>query len=736
VSASRGAGGPGAAGSGARAAMASAAGAGAGNAAKRDAPAYGYCNVRREDLEAALRDLAAEDVLLSAHRRRDVMEGKLSEVAELLRTNTSRLDKILAYVELSGQKPVRSDADVRQAREEAITKEIVEKFKLEAADNSEHFVNTIVAHLERHQRRTEDLLTELLDSRRLGAALVGPPLEHVAERLEARIAVHLKDCLPERLPTHMSDSAADSADSAAPIDYTDNRLSSLPLRQPSADEDMQTYTSESDSRPCVEVRSLKTRQAFHEPWDTLQGCILNKTPIEDLVSAAGWNRSAMDYEEVEPTQSTIIQSKRLMRFLTSGLFSFICMSMIVLNAALVGYQSGLIMQISKDNYHSRINNQKGLGLQEPVWINICDYIFSVFFCVELLFRIAAEQMFFLTGPYWKWNIFDALLVASAVLEKLLDSFTNLSFFRLLRICRAFRAVRVIRIVRWLTELRVMIISIVKSFSSFVWALVFIFSVKFLFAVVFIQGAAYYLDRSDPDDPEIHGPLNINIPEAVLYLFSSVDKMIIILFATVTGGVDWFEVYGILARVGPGYGILFVVYVSFMLLGIMNVIVGIFVDVSNRSSSLERDKISKSEYKYGSDMAEVKEALSRCDVDANGSLSELEFLQSLESHELLEALSAQDIDKTEALGVFKLLLVKSEAGTSEVDIDQFIVGLLLTKGGNRDLLSVWYEIKQVVNKYIGFASFLNEHFMYQEEILRTQAETNRRTYNCVAHLQDV
>jgi len=351
--------------------------------------------------------------------------------------------------------------------------------------------------------------------------------------------------------------------------------------------------------------------------------------------------------------------------------------------------------------------------------------------LELLARMAAEGKNFIVGCDWKWNIFDALVVLSAIIEKLLANVNNLSFIRLLRITRTFRAVRVIRLMRFLRELRVMVASVVESFVNLLWALLFLFSTMYLFAVVFVQGAMSYLDGSDPDEAEKINTLDGYIPdyaEALVLIFPSLGNSILCLFASVTGGVDWFNMYEIVVKLSPFYGGLFVIYISFMLVGVVNVILGIFVDNANRSSHKERTTIC---HEIGPDLADVKQALLESKLQEDDSLSEGELMRCLEKESFIQILDRHEIDKTVAVGVFSLLRDDVCAGPDEVNIDEFLIGLLHAKDSKKDMISLWYESKQLGSKILEFLVFVNSHFEYLE---RATAEQHEELRNSVSEVQ--
>merc|ERR1712187_244123 len=109
--------------------------------------------------------------------------------------------------------------------------------------------------------------------------------------------------------------------------------------------------------------------------------------------------------------------------------------------------------------------------------------------------------------------------------------------------------------------------------------------------------------------------------------------------------------------------------------------------------MERDLMLQSEMQdHGSHMSAVKELLSRNDTDKDGFLTWEEFQSFSKMPEVHEAFSKSKIDLTEAIGLFKL---READAVEAVGIDEYVVGLMLLKGeGSKDLITMWYENKQL------------------------------------------
>ena len=111
------------------------------------------------------------------------------------------------------------------------------------------------------------------------------------------------------------------------------------------------------------------------------------------------------------------------------------MFVIILNAIFIGYSSDFIMKRSLEE-HSRKQPVTPVGDGLPLWFMIIDIIFTCVFTGELLVRVAAQEIQFLTGSDWKWNWFDTVLVVTSVADTALHNFSgDLSLLRVLRLLR-------------------------------------------------------------------------------------------------------------------------------------------------------------------------------------------------------------------------------------------------------------------------------------------------------------
>ena len=158
------------------------------------------------------------------------------------------------------------------------------------------------------------------------------------------------------------------------------------------------------------------------------------------------------------------------------IFQFIVVSIIILNAVLIGattYElNPLFLEI----------------------INYLDYGITVFFVFEILIRFIGEQKksdFFKSG----WNIFDTIIVAISLVP-----IPNNSSFLVLRLLRVFRVLRLISVI---PELKQIIEAILQSIKRVFFVSLLLFIILYIYATM---GAILFSE----DDSSRWGDLGISL----------------------------------------------------------------------------------------------------------------------------------------------------------------------------------------------------------------------------------
>ena len=149
-------------------------------------------------------------------------------------------------------------------------------------------------------------------------------------------------------------------------------------------------------------------------------------------------------------------NKILYNLKESGIFQFIVISIIILNAITIGVNT---YDLSKFTTQA---------------INYLDYSITVFFVIEILIRFIGEPKkfnFFKSG----WNIFDTLIVLVSLIP-----IPNNSSFLLLRLLRVFRVLRIISVI---PELKKIIEALLSSVKRVFYVGLLLFIILYIYATI-------------------------------------------------------------------------------------------------------------------------------------------------------------------------------------------------------------------------------------------------------------
>eukprot|EP00747_Dinoflagellata_sp_TGD_P209219 gnl/TRDRNA2_/TRDRNA2_82627_c0_seq1.p1 gnl/TRDRNA2_/TRDRNA2_82627_c0~~gnl/TRDRNA2_/TRDRNA2_82627_c0_seq1.p1 ORF type:complete len:598 (+),score=101.70 gnl/TRDRNA2_/TRDRNA2_82627_c0_seq1:77-1870(+) len=417
--------------------------------------------------------------------------------------------------------------------------------------------------------------------------------------------------------------------------------------------------------------------------------------VNELASALGWQKMP----SVEWNQETTGKAcTRLKKIVFSMWFDAFFSLMIVLNTVYIGIVSDDALKRSILLYDNRVNSHQ-VSLEQPGWYGAVDIMFCTIFSVEILFRLLAEELQFISGPNRRWNMFDLFLVITAIVELIFVGF-NLTFMRIFRILRTIRALRIIRVVRVFRELRMMLVSVMCCFMPLLWAILFLLVITFVFAVILVSGIGLYVENEDTPSADM--------VDIARFYFASMPMAILSLFMALTGGTDWFEFGQVLLEIHIFYFLTFIFYICFVVFGILNVITGIFVTGTYEISQLDKDLVIQAEmHKEDSYIYGLRMAFKDCDVSGDDMLTWEEFQKQIQDRKVMAYFRTLGIDGTEAAGLFKLLDLD---GSGAVGINEFVMGCMRLKGGAKtvDVATLMYENKLQTARLIKHLRAMDTH----------------------------
>ncbi|CAJ1460017.1 unnamed protein product [Effrenium voratum] len=360
---------------------------------------------------------------------------------------------------------------------------------------------------------------------------------------------------------------------------------------------------------------------------------------------------------------------------------YLSLSAIILNAIVIGLETDIMsQQLLTDPPHEFV---------------ILGWVFCTFFTLEMVLKISANPSRFFTGTGWQMNVFDLVLVALQWLDVLLTALaaddqnqntTNFNVMRVIRMVRLVRIVRSYRVLRMLGEVRAIVWSVGTSFKPLLGAMLVLAGVIYLMAVYLVDTCNAYRVTLGSADPGF---------EPLGQFFGSVPGGMLTLWQAMTGGIDWSTVMNpLLAYTSPLAVIIFLFYIAFSLLALLNLITGVFVE-----SAVKRGKEDKDSYL----VQYVRGVFKKMEKSNSGIITWDDFQASLHSKDIKELFKAIDLDISEAHCVFKILDLDDD-GT--LDADEFLSGCLRLRGPAKalDVLVLMREIRTMQTQLMALYQF--------------------------------
>ncbi|CAK9084559.1 unnamed protein product [Durusdinium trenchii] len=256
---------------------------------------------------------------------------------------------------------------------------------------------------------------------------------------------------------------------------------------------------------------------------------------------------------------------RVLRLVTHTVFETASMLMLLANAIAIGVQTD----------YMAVNQVPSV----PQALRTMDMIFCIFFSLELTLRLVAfgKKFFVMTGC--AWNILDIILVIAQVTEELLLAIaggmqSNADVMRAVRIMRVIKVLRLVGMLRMAEDLQLLINCLLLSLKQFVWSALLLMMAIYVMAVYVTQAATTYrLESSEGIYAKDIAKWWGSLPLSVLSLFQGI-----------AGGVDWHQISEPLMNgISPWFGLLFVIFMAFCILALLNVITGTFVETMSQQA---------------------------------------------------------------------------------------------------------------------------------------------------------
>merc|ERR1712032_27883 len=188
-------------------------------------------------------------------------------------------------------------------------------------------------------------------------------------------------------------------------------------------------------------------------------------------------------------------------------------------------------------------------------------------------------------------------------------------------------------------------------------------------------------------------------------FGSLGTTLYTLFHSMLGGISWHVLSDALLLLDPTLFILFLFYIAFSMLTVLNIITGVFVDTAAETARTQREILVQKEMELKEKWCdEMRSLFAEMDTDGSGTVSKSEVKDFFNDERVRSYFIALGLETHDAERLF-ILLDEEECG--EISVDMFLDGCLRLKGTARSIDV--YALMQDCRK-------LNQHFLTLEEMV--------------------
>eukprot|EP00404_Azadinium_spinosum_P032415 CAMPEP_0180571736 /NCGR_PEP_ID=MMETSP1037_2-20121125/8875_1 /TAXON_ID=632150 /ORGANISM="Azadinium spinosum, Strain 3D9" /LENGTH=304 /DNA_ID=CAMNT_0022589067 /DNA_START=33 /DNA_END=949 /DNA_ORIENTATION=- len=273
--------------------------------------------------------------------------------------------------------------------------------------------------------------------------------------------------------------------------------------------------------------------------------------------------------------------------------------------------------------------------------------FVCFYGIEIILKIFVHRSFFFCNEDWRWNVFDLFLVITSTFDMAMtlivgdSGIANVTFMRSQRILKMNKLLRAFRWVQAFSELRMIINSLLGSFISLFWSFLVLIFLLYIFSLIIgLAGQLRFCAESH---------------------------------AVVIGLYDqWGELdrpFNTLEKTGFLNPALFVFFVVFSQVSVLNILTGVFVENAMKHAQPGRDERSIEECNKMIEVSrELRKECEMMDANGSGTVSLEEFSLHLHKPRLQAKMALLGLNVQDAEMFFRLLAHMSD--DEEVVISDF------------------------------------------------------------------
>mmetsp|Transcript_33816 Transcript_33816/g.95063 ORF Transcript_33816/g.95063 Transcript_33816/m.95063 type:complete len:570 (+) Transcript_33816:171-1880(+) len=301
--------------------------------------------------------------------------------------------------------------------------------------------------------------------------------------------------------------------------------------------------------------------------------------------------------------------------------------------------------------------------------------FQLIYTLELIGKLSVHRLFFFWNEDWALNLLDFTLVVTGAMEIAfrLGNIWNLSYMRSLRVVKVAKALRLVRVITGAVQLRNIFICIIGSLMNLIWSIVMLAVVLYMFSLGMVISAATHLQEMGEGTTDSAESLR----EDLLSMYGSVQQSMLTLYQATTGGEDWSVSFDTISSTGWVASVVYLMFVSFMHIALVNIITGIFVDTALERLAPDREAMALNHRKEEELVAEELRALWREVAGGDDFLSAEDFHEGITGDKIPPRLQHMGLSVDNVNQFFGALWKGSEDGN--VRINSFVGGCMRLKG---------------------------------------------------------
>eukprot|EP00929_Paragymnodinium_shiwhaense_P071677 TRINITY_DN36421_c0_g1_i1.p1 TRINITY_DN36421_c0_g1~~TRINITY_DN36421_c0_g1_i1.p1 ORF type:complete len:899 (-),score=203.45 TRINITY_DN36421_c0_g1_i1:217-2913(-) len=330
---------------------------------------------------------------------------------------------------------------------------------------------------------------------------------------------------------------------------------------------------------------------------------------------------------------------------------------------------------------------------DDFWVSLPMDFFCLLFLLDLIIRVVADNfdLSLRSGSGWRW--FNIVTVSGTMLDSMSRvAFWNQRSVSSMRIfaarCKPLRIVRVLSLVQVMSfirndesfrELRIMVHSLTGALKSLFWVSSLIFVILLAFAVFITEGVielhvqSWKFTSDGPVLSEDESAWRSSLDAA----FGTVPRSCLSLYKSMSGGADWGDVLSLLTPLSREFTLVFLVFITFAFVAVMNVATAVFVEATMRRSNSDRDMMVQSEMNETRDFLDsMRDVFEELDADKGGDVTKDELQEHLCNPYIGAYFTRLGVDVDNFDKLYSLL-DSNNSGT--ISQDEFIYGCLRLRG---------------------------------------------------------